>query len=405
MRCDGYSGTKEARSAREGASNLRVVTAAAVLALLTLGICFPGEMTPDAARQLAEARTGKFTDWHPPIMAMLWSVAPYPAAMLTLQIGLHWIGIAGLALRLSGHWRWVMLAVGLTPIAFKYLGVLQKDTLLTSLFVAAFGLAAHFRIASIALGLFGSLVRANGVFAFGPLALPRMGLVRTIALSVALSAALIPVSMAFNRLVSEPTGVERSVQAYDLAGIEQFSGKPSGCYTPLFWDTLSTERCGFSYQKIRGSITGEWLNAIANHPLAYAQHRLMHFNSTTFFLVPAMQQCVEAPEMHECDQSLLTDALTKNPLLWPVTWLAVGLLLLFAKPDPFARNLCLSGLLYGFAYLLVGVASDFRYFYWTELAVQAAIVLHLAEGGRVPIKPLALVIGAVWVAGYVARYG
>ena len=215
---------------------MRVILVAAAAALLTFIVHFPGELTPDAAKQLSEAHSGRFTDWHPPIMAMLWSLFPRPEAMLALQVSLHWVGIAGLALRLSGRWRWLMLAVGLTPIAFKYLGVLQKDTLLASLFIAAFGLLGHSRVGAAALGLLGSLVRANGVFAFGPLLLPRWSLATTMAASIALSAALIPASMVFNRAVAEPTGVERSLQLYDLTGIKHFSGEQSNCYTPLFWD-------------------------------------------------------------------------------------------------------------------------------------------------------------------------
>jgi hypothetical protein len=52
----------------------------------------------------------------------------------------------------------------------------------------------------------------------------------------------------------------------------------------------------------------------------------------------------------------------------------------------------------------LGVAADFRYFYWTELAVQAAIVMHLANGGRLPMKGLVIALASVWAAGYLARY-
>jgi hypothetical protein len=230
---------------------------------------------------------------------------------------------------------------------------------------------------------------------------------------------LMPVVIYGNHMLfhAERTGVERSLQLYDLAGIAHFSGDDSvlpvpifdldRCYTPLFWDTLGTQRCGRVFERLPRSIASQWLAGIAHHPLAYAEHRLAQFNREIFFLVPAMQQCVDAPELHECDMSrrgYVVDAVQKNALLWPITWLIAGLFLLASRPEPFARTLCLSGWLYGIAYLLLGVAADFRYFYWTELAVQAAILLHLAAGGRLPIKPLAVVLAGVWIAGYVARY-
>lgn len=108
--------------------------------------------------------------------------------------------------------------------------------------------------------------------------------------------------------------------------------------------------------------------------------------------------------MHDCPVSLLSDAVTKNALLWPITWLVAGLLLLLARPGEQSRNLALSGLSFGLAYAVVGVASDFRYFYWTQLAVQIAILLHLAHGGRLPWRLWLPVIGLVWSAGYAARY-
>ncbi len=209
--------------------------------------------------------------------------------------------------------------------------------------------------------------------------------------------------------------MERSLQLFDLAGIAHFSADTSGlpkeaeavtrCYTPLFWDKLT--QCLGSVDSLPESLTKQWIEAIATHPVAYAEHRLAHFNRTTFFMVPPMQQCVDAPEFHQCDSTkwgLFVDFVAKNALLWPATWLAVSLVLLFQKIDPFSRALNLSGLLFGGAYLVVGVAADFRYFYWTELAVQAAIVFHLGRTGRLQEwKPIAAVVAAVWAVGYTAR--
>lgn len=231
---------------------------------------------------LAQAEVSRYTDWHPPFMAMLWSLWPVPAFMLLIQNVLHWTGIALLASRLTGRWPYLMLAVGLTPIAFKYLGVIQKDTLLASLFVLAFGMAGRARLVP---ALLGALTRANGPFAL-------IGIVR-LPFALLLIAAMVPASMLFNRAVAERSYVERSLPFYDMAGIAHFeedtSRFPAGCYTPLFWDTLGTQRCYFAFDKAPKSLTGEWVRTIAAHPVSYVRHRLAHFNATTFFLVPARQ--------------------------------------------------------------------------------------------------------------------
>ena len=389
-------------------------TALLVLFALNLALRWPGSLTPDSISQLAQARGGHFTDWHPPIMAMLWrAMLPFESGMFVLQVAIHWFGIGALGERLRRDrlhkWAYLMLASGLTPIALKYTGVVQKDSLLASCFIASAGfLALRLRGPAVLIAAVGTLSRVNGVFASpslfvrGPLA-PLLGAVIAIA--------LIPVSMTLNRLVASPSGVERSLQLYDLTGIAYYSGDTSilpvpipnlkGCYTPLFWDTLGSARCGKAFQRLNRDITGNWVRGIFNHPLSYAEHRFSQFNRGIFFIVPPRQQCVEAPEFHDCPQGLEKDYLEKNALLWPVTWLALGLAMLSSNLKPLPRSLTLSGLMYGFAYLFVGVAADFRYFYWTELAVQSALLFHIASRG--PWKRLLVFVAPVIAAGYVAR--
>lgn len=395
-----------------------------------LAVAWPGTLTPDSRNQLGQALAGVFNDWHPPLMAEIWAlIGGTLPAMLALQIGMHWLGIWALAETLrrdrAGKWAFAMLGVGLTPIAIKYTGVIQKDTLLASFFIAAFGMAAlsgRHRVAAI-LGVAGTLCRANGVFALPPLFLSRakrIKLLPALGLCLLAAAAFVPVSNLVNHrlLRAEETGVERSLQLFDLAGIARFSGDasvlPRGaehaehCYTPLFWDTLPIAGCAGPVERLPKSLTASWVRAIAAHPIAYAHHRLAHFNKAIFFVVPPMEQCVDAPAFHSCDfttRGMIVDFVTKNAFLWPATWLVIGVMLLFGELHPIARALSLSGLTYGLAYAVVGVAADFRYFYWTELAIQAAIMFQLAQVGRLSRwKPLAAATAAVWIAGYAARF-
>ena len=408
-----------------------IVLMAILLAVINFALRWPGEFNPDSIVQLNQAISGEFTDWHPPIMAFIWSgllqIADAKIAILAFQIALHWLGIGLFAVILlkSNHKlaALIMLASGLTPIALMYTGVILKDTLLASFFLAAFGLASWnnigFRTVGLLLGMIGMLTRANAVFAIPSLLFLvfryKRSLFKSLLLIAVIALPLIPLSQWINHDVigAERTGVERSLQLYDLAGISYFSGDSSvlpveipnleECYTPLYWDTLGASRCGKPFTKLEGSITREWISGIATHPVSYLQHRLAHFNYEIFFLVPPIQQCVEAPEAHDCPRSLLSDFISKNGLLWPVTWLVLGIVMLLSGLSEVPRALVLSGLLYGLAYILVGVASNFRYFYWTELSIQTALILQIATVGFPQWRRAALAVFLVLAIGYLWR--
>src|SRR5260370_15822462 len=85
---------------------------------LTIACFYPGYMSPDSVEQFAQARSGLFTDWHPPIMSLLWRLAdkllPGPFGMLLLDNLLFWPGMALICYRCLG-WAGapVTIALGL----------------------------------------------------------------------------------------------------------------------------------------------------------------------------------------------------------------------------------------------------------------------------------------------------
>ena len=164
------------------------------------------------------------------------------------------------------------------------------------------------------------------------------------------------------------------------------------------------------------------------HPLAYAEHRLSHFNINTRFLV---QDEIERPVQ---DQSAPNDwhytvgpnpALSAidagrggqrdTPLGWPIWWLAVALGALILAPALPSRRLILplaaSSLLYGFGYLVFSVAAEMRYHLWTMIAALLAAVLvigDLVAGSRIARVRIWLAIAPavlVSVLCLVARLG
>ena len=416
-------------------------------ALASLALYYPGTLGPDSSGQLQEAISGNFTDWHPPIMAALWRlllhVAPGPAPLLVLQVALYWIGIWAFWDAVAGERNWhsfLPLLAAAHPLLLVSLGTIGKDVSLATSLTAAAGILYRQRAlarpanlgTAILVGLllaYAALVRWNGAFAVAPLLLYRVRPAAVRAAPVLLGSAVlalvsVPVSTFVNHslLQASPTHPEVSLELFDTAGIVHFSGDrrllglPDGCYTPFFWDPLKSPRCDRLFDQWTGpgshvATTRTWISAIASHPLSYARHRLDHFNSSIYFLVPPAQRCRSAPEYFDCNEPrarlIASDFVKKNPLYWPCVWLAAGAWLLVRRRGAAEgiRALAWSGTLYGVAYLVVRVATDWRYYLWTVFAIAMALALDFASAKdtRPAARELALVVLPVVIAGYAAR--
>ncbi len=416
---------------------------------------FPGRLDPDSASQLQQALSGHFADGNPPIMAALWrvllNISPGPAPLLALHVGLYWTGVWALwdAIARKNGRRWFLpLIAAVHPLVIVTLGVILKDTGLAASLIAAFGLLFRQRVlerpvtlgSSIAVGVFlayAALVRWNGMFAVAPVLIywirpAWVRPVRLIAGTAILVAAFVPVSSFVNHnlLGASRSHLEVALELFDIAGIEHFSDDyrslpmPPRCYTPFYWDRLEWRECGSLFEKVTGAsslgapdaktgpVTRTWISAIEAHPLAYAEHRLAFFNSSTYFIVPPALICRSAPEYAAayCEQPraklILSDFVKKNWLYWPCVWLAAGAwLALRREGNPGVKALAWSGTLYGLGYLVVGLGSDWRYHLWTELAISMAVALHFAlDSDRIrESKGLFIAVVPVVAVGYVAR--
>lgn len=373
------------RDARQ--RSLLLAAVALLLMLVNLALHYPGTMNNDSHMQYAEAMSGQYTDWHPPIMALVWAWLDHllrgPAAILVLHLGLHWLGFGLLAdgLMRSGRERTAMLVLfaGAFPVLLFYNGGIWKDVGMGSALIAAVGIGAWFRLQQRALPVwaavviavplaYGTLVRTNAIFALGPLLLflyfdrPTRKLYATVVWAVLVSVVALVLSGTVNHRVigAQSSGAVTSLQIFDLAGIARQSGDVSvlpataqlsiedvqRCYTPYFWDTFSpwgycrelSERLGPANSAPRQELGKLWLRAIMAHPLAYLDHRLRVFNSEMFFLVPA-RHCrlapgcgVDSPWVYPWTQASAADVskeirldyVKKNFLGWPVFWLALG---------------------------------------------------------------------------------
>ncbi|HEX7693282.1 MAG TPA: hypothetical protein VF409_02265 [Sphingomonas sp.] len=426
----------------------------------------PGLMTWDSIRQYGQALSGDFDDWHPPAMEWLWRrllpIAHGPAPMFAIQLGLYWAAFAGFvvwAVR-AGRRR---LAIGFAsasvlPLFVALTATIIKDSLMAGLLLVASAVLvalptrghAVARIAALALIVCAATLRFNALPACLPLAIAllparwratRWRFAGGLLVGTAVIAAALPLA---NRAVgAKPSGVGLSLVIFDLGGITRFSGVDAfpydddvddpvavnrGCYKPERWDSYSwwvADPCPLGFDAMDDVFrqSGEnpyrhWLGAVLAHPVAYAEHRLTHFNINVRFLV---HDEVERPVQDQIPPNDWGFRLTRNavltwidrgarwsghtPLGWPVWWMALAVGLLVVAPGLPSRRLviplALSGLLYGLGYLPASVACELRYHFWTIVAILIAALIagaDLASGAWpsrnrliVAIAPFALV--------------
>ena len=448
--------------------------AAAMLATLALQLWayWPGVMIWDSIHQYERALSGRYDDWHPPAFEWLWrQLIPLgggPTPMILLQMLLYWGGLgllASWALRQGRRGLAIAIAAtALLPISFAWIGVVIKDTMFAGLLLSATGLLAWrqsgaprwFAGVAILLLIAASTLRFNALPATLPLLVALLPIRwRDTPKHLALSAAIatIPLVLAVpvvNKLLhAEKSGVELSLLIYDLGGITENSGVDvfpkldvddpvavnHGCYSTISWDTYAwwaEDPCEIGFEEIRDltrrhgrNLYADWFRAVAAHPLAYAEHRLMHFNSNIRLAppveqnLPAFAQSDPNPWHFHVPPKRLRDAIqaivlwaNDEPIGWPAFWMAVAAGVLILSPKlpsrQLLRPLALSSLLYGLGYLPVSVASEMRYHLWTMIAALIAAVVaasDIAAGAPVARRRLALaatpallvtVIGMAW---------
>ncbi|MFL6721273.1 MAG: hypothetical protein ACJ8FT_05645 [Sphingomonas sp.] len=435
-------------------------------------------MIDDARWQYQQSVDNAYEDWHPVLMAWVWRrlmfIQPGPAPMLVLQLALYWGGIA-----LVASWAYrrgrtglaVALAlVGWIPAPLTLTGTIIKDCLMAGLLCCATGLLlwrdfirsgagrGALSAAAICALLLAAALRFNAFLACVPLALVAVPLSftrtwpRRLVTVLAATAAFIAVGPALATLVNaEKTDVTLSLIIFDLGGITEHSGVSQfpdmqiadavavnrRCYDPYEWDSYSSwakTPCPIGFERLESMVDDEdfdasaaWLHAVLSHPLAYAEHRLTHFNLSTWFLVPkgpdftAWSQSVANPWNFRVRPNPLLTALTAladaaalTPLGWPIFWISLALAALIAAVSarlrPEVQAVAASSFLYGLGYVVFGVATGMRYYVWTITGAGLAAVLVAGElwGRRGGLPRRALLLGTAvvmlpTVLGTVAR--
>lgn len=299
---------------------------------LVLGLNWPGQMSYNSVVQLADARSGQYDSWHPPVMAWLLGLGdhllPGPGLFLLFTAGLL-LGAWFLLLR-SGRPGWgsvVVLAIAFaTPQLLLYQGTVWKDVLFANAGIAGFAslaavasrwqvarLRAPLLVLSALLFSLAALARQNG-FILPPIAALCLGLIAARLQSAragwlhgaGLLAACLTVMMSANLALGlrgdHGKGASdqlRLAQTYDLVGavrldpsirltvleqkaphLEAMIRKDGvALYSPHLVDTLenSSPLTDAIYHAPQGAVFAQWRQLVFEHPALYLRERLPVF--------------------------------------------------------------------------------------------------------------------------------
>lgn len=153
----------------------------AIAWLALVAYAFPGELTQDSLDHLTEARSGFYTDAHPPFINVVWKwldhVVAGPFPMLVLQTTMLLAGIYLVLRRTLSTRRAAWFAAGaflFPPIALP-MAVIWKDCTMAGALVLGYGLLwssrRGVRVAAIAVLFLATAIRYNAFAATFPLIL------------------------------------------------------------------------------------------------------------------------------------------------------------------------------------------------------------------------------------------
>jgi hypothetical protein len=441
---------------------------ALLLAVTMIAAGWPGLAEYDSVEQFRQALIGQYDDWHPPVMARLWSLLHVlgggAAPMMVLQIALYWLGLGliagGLARTDRPRSASLVLVIGALPGFAVWQWAVLKDVQMVAAMVAAVGIVTWWRLrgervpvaaAMVAIVLLGyaTLVRANAVFATAPLAvmlLPIKNWPARMLLIVAGTAAVVALTPLIDAdlLGAAPSGVRTTEPLFDLAAIAVRSGDgdatgidPAGiaalrrgrCVKTYFWDTLGDGRCADAIEDLASRPAAamylQLAQAALRHPLAYAEHRLAHFNMTQRWLVGRGLMAGWPPSRSQPNTQGLGDPgpvaswwidatrpLADTPLGWPIVWVALAMAALIealrrtASPlRDLALALLISSLALEASFIAISIAADLRYHLWPMIAAALGAILLAAEArpARRMLIASVLALTLVIASGLAAR--
>ncbi|WP_304561295.1 hypothetical protein [Sphingomonas immobilis] len=381
--------------------------AGVAFAALCFLLSYPGRLNGDSLFSLmATTKPGLTNNWHSATLQWLWSlpgpVLGQPAGALAIQAVLFGI-FAGFLPRLPRDLRGraalageVLLRVALAG-ATGYIG--KDAVILTALLIAVQVLR---RLSQARLGAGGSvllgLVTALFLLTKAPnflvvvvalaLVLPffiqsRRAYLALIAIALVVGALAVPLNRAVDSVIFKARDLhpDKQLVLFDVAGISARTGQnlfadvpgwpttalkpPAACYVPYMWDSFAEwAPCGgyaTAYDRFDGALKRRWVEAIAAHPIAYAQHRLLYIDyllesrdhATWGLDGQSINDASNAKAMDEMRRGIAAVKPNRPIALWhpsfatePMRWLERALFK-FPKVQWVGLIICLAVLLFG----------------------------------------------------------
>ena len=225
-------------SDKSSQTSVLILLAVATLFFANFFMGYPGISTFDGDDQYKQVLSGQLNDWHPPIMARLWSVLRLVGdgngPLFAVHVFLYWLGFGLIAAALSHLGRnraaWAVVAVGVFPPFVVMNTHIFKDVGMAVAFLTAYSLCFFYCsrtknmplagiVIAAALLLYGILIRVNGIFAAAPLLvyLAYPWLLRRpvylMAACIAVTATAIPASSIVNHRVLRATATHPDIFA------------------------------------------------------------------------------------------------------------------------------------------------------------------------------------------------
>jgi hypothetical protein len=348
-------------------------------------------------------------------------------SMFLLTISLYWLAFTVLSVAVARDSLVVaalVVGIAFSPPLFVMAGAIWRDILLASAWLLAAALAfatvnaprfllIMARAAALALLIFGLLLRPNALpaapFVLGYVLWPTAFRLKRVAL-LYIPAVIAGFSMVqlvyYGMLGAKQQHIMHAILVFDLGAITAITKENqfpvdwtehqlrllrASCYDPAQWDTYwRVPPCQFVMgeklepQNIFGTpvLVQAWLKAVASNPLVYLRHRFGYMEAFLTFPHSAiyLESIGKGVPMYPHNAYFMrlyeaTDALKESFLFRPLTWLLLVLATLTASwkyrttpPGSYAVAMSASALAYVATFLLVGVASDYRYAYWVVAA-------------------------------------
>lgn len=430
-------------------ARLLIISVAMLLAAgfgLTLLIFYPGVMTYDAKFVYEDIAKGTMGDWQSPVMVWLWGlidpIAPGAGSMFLLIATTYWLGfgVLSLALAFRGKASALLLPLlAMTPPALSFAGIIWRDVMFATCWLLAASVAFAVsgrpsqirftgQVLALVMVILGVLLRPNALLAAPILTayivwLSQVSLRKAAILYAPAVFGLFGIVQLvyYGLLDAKRQHPLQTIMIFDLGGISHFSKENqfpvawsesenamllNSCYQPTQWDIYwRLQPCDFVMGKVErekslfgtAAISGAWLAAILNHPIAYLQHRsafmwnFLAANNLTMWTAD-----VEHPTKNVfADRAAFNALVSAHDVLKPTPFLRAGFWLLaciavwcvsWRRSGPgeaaFALGVCGSATIYVLSFYAVGVASDFRYGYWAVLAAIAGGVVVISGGSK-----------------------